>query len=93
MKHAATSESTSAPHHRPDKILAYALGDDGSPIQFDVEWSGRLQRWVIVDAFTGTLVAIHRAMVDGTPESENDAQTSRACPPLAEAATTDMLDG
>lgn len=59
MEHAATCKPATMPH-RPPPILAYANSDDGSPIEFEIEWSGYLQRWVIVDAYTDTLIKIHR---------------------------------
>lgn len=61
MKEAAPSDhAPTAPFGRRPKIRAYVPCDDGSTIPFEVEWSGYLQRWVIVDAFNGALIDLHR---------------------------------
>ena len=59
MNDAATSPAI-APHGRRTTILAYASSVDGSTIEFEIEWSGYLHRWVIVDAYNDVLVEMHR---------------------------------
>ncbi len=70
MQRAATSEpATVSP--RPLPILAYAKSDDESPTEFEIEWSGFLERWIVVHAYTDALIDLHQrsAIADASRRS------------------------
>ena len=48
-----------ARHSRRATIIAYAPVDDDSSVEFEIEWSGHLHRWVIVDAYNDVLINVH----------------------------------